>query len=87
MQAAVEMAHRWRLNEVLARYRVGTGELADQLGYVPQSVSKLKAKDTMPRIDGDTLAAICTAINKILREKGISDTITPGDLIEYVFDD
>ena len=81
------LMHRWRLNELMARYRIGTNELAEEMGYLPQSVSKLRGKDSMPRLDGDALTNLCDAINRVIREKGGTDTVFPADLIEYSFED
>lgn len=81
------LMHRWRLNELMARYRIGTNELAEQMGYLPQSVSKLRGKDSMPRLDGDALANLCDSINRVIKKKGGTDVVSPTDLIEYSFED
>lgn len=86
MAVSLLIMHRWRLNELMARYRIGTNELAEELGYLPGSISKLKSRDDMPRIDGETLANLCDAMNRIIHARGITEVVTPGDLIEYSFD-
>lgn len=56
----------------MARQKITNRELAAALNSHETSVSRLKAHDKMPRIDGDTLEALCRALN-----------CTPSDLLEY----
>ncbi|WP_218082289.1 helix-turn-helix domain-containing protein [Anthocerotibacter panamensis] len=66
---------KWRLAEVMARQRMGGRELAKALGLHETSVSRLRNAETMPRIDGEQLNALCRALQ-----------CKPGDLIQYVPD-
>lgn len=66
---------RWRLREVMARQKVTNRALADALGMHEGSISRLKAWDEMPKIDGKTLSKLCEELDCSLFE-----------LIEYVPD-
>lgn len=63
---------RWKLREIMARENMTNRRLAEILGIHETNVSNMKRRDTMPRIDGDTLEALCRALN-----------CTPHDLLEY----
>lgn len=77
-------SHRWRLNELMARYLLKASDLADQLGYSAQAVGNLKNRADMPRIDGERLVKLCDALNVLILKSGVQGvTITPADLIEY----
>ncbi|AGY57036.1 helix-turn-helix domain-containing protein [Gloeobacter kilaueensis] len=67
---------RWRLREVMARKRITGRDLASALDLHETSISRLRASDTMPRLDGEQLNALCQALD-----------CTPGDLLEYIPDD
>ncbi len=49
---------RWKLRELMARKKKKTKELADRLKMQPGSVSRLKAQDKMPKLDGDQIEII-----------------------------
>jgi putative transcriptional regulator len=66
---------RWKLNEVMASRRMANRRLAELIGIHENSVSRLKAADKMPRMDGDRLNGICKALQ-----------CHPADLLEYVQD-
>jgi DNA-binding Xre family transcriptional regulator len=79
---------RWRLNEVMARYRIKGSDLAERLKISNNAISKLKNAKTMPRIDGDRLNTLCNALNKLAENAENLDTeITPAMLLEYVRDE
>ena len=63
---------RWKLREVMARENMTNRRLAEIIGIHETNVSNMKRRDTMPRIDGDALEAICKALK-----------CTPNDLLEY----
>ncbi len=70
---------RWKLRMVMADRKITNKALADELGMNPVSISKLKSKDDLPEIGGESLAKLCKAITKLS-----SIPCTPNDLIEYI---
>lgn len=64
---------RWKLREIMSRENMTNRRLAEILGIHETNVSNMKRRDTMPRIDGETLETICKALK-----------CTPTDLLEYV---
>ncbi len=66
------MAIRWKLAVVMAERNISNKELAALLGMHPTSVSRLKTRRTFPKIDEDTLSALCKALK-----------CQPGDLMVY----
>ena len=77
---------RWKLRELMARGKVTNRELATHTNHHETSISRLKMTDTMPRLDGSMLNALCVALSKIFQEKNLGDIITPADLIEFSLD-
>jgi DNA-binding Xre family transcriptional regulator len=81
---------RWNLNEIMARYRIKSSDLAKQLQISNNAISKLKNAKTMPRIDGDKLNALCNALNELAEDTEdpkARTVITPAMLLEYVRDE
>lgn len=74
---------RWRLREVMARAKISNRELAAELGRHETSISKMKTTDTMPRMDGEDLSALCKALTRLCQARGIEKPVTPNDLIEW----
>ena len=74
---------RWRLNEVMARYFIRVDYLAERMGIAAQSLSNLKNRTDMPRIDGNRLCKLCDELTLMARETEPGVTITPHDLIDY----
>lgn len=72
---------KWRLAEIMARYKIKGNELADKLKVRPNTISNLKNAHTMPRLDGDKLNDLCIALTQLADEH-----ITPSHLIEYSVD-
>ena len=66
---------RWKLRQLMADRQVTNRALADALGIHETSVSNMKRRDDMPRVDGETLNILCNTLN-----------CTPSDLIEYAAD-
>lgn len=66
---------RWKLREVMARKKITNRALADATGMHEGSISRLKALDEMPRMDGKTLSKFCEELDCSLFE-----------LVEYVPD-
>ncbi len=75
---------RWRLREVMARYKIKAKDLAKELGQTPNSISNLRNSDTMPRLDGYSLNNLCNALNNLA--PNIQQEISPMTLIDYTRD-
>ena len=56
------MAIRWRLNILMAERRLTNKELGDRIGKHEVSVSRMRARDDMPRLDGTELDVLCNAL-------------------------
>lgn len=67
----------WRLAEIMARYQITGISLATELDMTPKAVSHLRRCRTMPRLDGDALYKLCSALSKLAGKQ-----IKPSDLIE-----
>lgn len=63
---------QWRLRQVMADRKITNRALAGQIGLHETSVSKLKQRDDMPRIDGGLLDKLCLVLN-----------CNPSELIVY----
>ncbi|MGH2414324.1 MAG: helix-turn-helix domain-containing protein [Microcystaceae cyanobacterium] len=55
----VQLMIKWKLREVMARKKITNRALADAMGMHEGSISRIKALDEMPRIDGKTLSKFC----------------------------
>ncbi|NER99443.1 MAG: helix-turn-helix transcriptional regulator [Symploca sp. SIO1B1] len=77
---------RWKLRELMARVKITNRELAQYLGVHETSVSRMKNTNKMPRMDGDSIDALCVALTKICVSRGIPGKITPADLLEFTMD-
>jgi putative transcriptional regulator len=75
LDADVQPMIRWKLREVMARKKITNRALADATGMHEGSISRLKALDEMPRMDGKTLSKFCEELDCSLFE-----------LVEYVPD-
>ena len=67
---------QWRLRQVMADRNITNRALAGKVGLHETSVSKLKQRNDMPRIDGGLLDKLCVALNCL-----------PADLILYLADE
>ena len=63
------------LDVVMARRKIGAGELAEKVGITPANLSILK-NNKAKAVRFSTLEAICAALD-----------CQPGDILEYVPDD
>ena len=63
---------RWRLAVVMAERNISNKELALLIDMNPKSVSRLKVRRRLTRIDESTLNSLCKALN-----------CQPGDLMVY----
>lgn len=70
------MAIRWKLAVVMAERDIRNKELALLIGMNPRSVSRLKTRRYLTRIDEPTLNALCKALK-----------CQPGDLMVYEEDE
>ena len=77
---------RWKLRELMAKYKITNRQLAEALDKHETSISRIKTSDTMPRLDGEQLNDICQGLTICLWKKRINRLITPEDLIEYTWD-
>ncbi|MGD2184202.1 helix-turn-helix domain-containing protein [Lusitaniella coriacea] len=62
----------WRLAVVMAERNISNKELAKRTGMHPTSISKLKTRRRLTRIDENTLSTLCEVLN-----------CQPGDLMVY----
>jgi len=70
----------------MARAKITNRELAQYLGVHETSVSRMKNTDKMPRMDSDSMDALCIALTKIRLERGIPGQVMPSDLLEFTMD-
>lgn len=68
----VKTVIRWKLNELMAKKRVTSRDMAHSIGIHENSVYRLRKEDKMPRLNHDTLDGICKALE-----------CQPGDLLVY----
>ena len=73
---AVAPMIQWRLRQVMADRQITNRALAELVGMHETSISNMKRRDDMPRIDGILLNGLCTALK-----------CTPHDLIFYSVDE
>ena len=76
MRSTVVPMIRWKLRQVMADRQMTNRALAEAIGVHETSISNLKRRDTMPRVDGEMLDGLCKAL-----------ACTPADLITYTDDD
>jgi putative transcriptional regulator len=69
---SVEVVIHWRLAVVMAERNISNKELALLVGMHPNSISRLRVRRRLTRIDEDTLNALCKALR-----------CQPGDLLVY----
>ncbi|MCP2732584.1 helix-turn-helix domain-containing protein [Limnofasciculus baicalensis] len=63
---------RWKLAVLMAERNISNKELAVLIGMNPKSISRLKVRRRLTRIDESTLNALCQALQ-----------CQPGDLMVY----
>lgn len=80
---------KWKLREIMARYRIANVELADKLDKHRVTIARMKAENQMPRISGDELDALCDALNDLARKNAKPGddlaVITPAMLLDYSY--
>lgn len=64
----VQLMIKWKLREVMARKKITNRALAEAMGMHEGSISRIKALDEMPRLDGKTLSRFCEELNCSLNE-------------------
>jgi putative transcriptional regulator len=67
---------QWKLAVVMAERNISNKELAVLIGMNPKSVSRLKVRRRLTRIDESTLNSLCKALK-----------CQPGDLMVYEEDE
>ncbi|MGB7443723.1 MAG: helix-turn-helix domain-containing protein [Coleofasciculaceae cyanobacterium] len=67
---------RWRLAVLMAERDISNNELAQLISMHPTSISRLKTRRRLTRIEEPTLNALCKALN-----------CQPGDLLVYEEDE
>lgn len=72
---------KWRLGEVMARYRIKGIELAQVMEISNNAVSNYRKATTMPQINGERFNALLNALNRL--KPADEPTIGIADLIEY----
>lgn len=77
------MPVKWRLRDVMERYRVTNKELGDRLGRHATAISRLRQAEKLPAIGSDDIEELADAISKLLHERGIDDQVTAKDLIGF----
>lgn len=63
-----EFKMKWNLRQLMADRKLKNRVLAKALGVHETSISRMKAHDEMPRIDGKSLKIICEMLNCSLTE-------------------
>lgn len=81
----VQTLIRWRLNEVMARYRIKGSDLAGLLQLSDNAISNLRNAETMPRIDGKRLNDLLDGLNHLAQNIEQGRILYPQDLIEYSY--
>lgn len=76
MSIAATRMIRWTLRQVMSDRQMTNRRLGELVGLHETSVSNLKRRNDMPRIDGDLLNKLCLHLDCI-----------PSDLIVYVIDE
>lgn len=76
----------WKLKAFMDKYRITNRELSSRLGKHENSISRLKNKATMPKIDGGELNNICSALEECLQELGVPKPVEIEDLVEFISD-
>lgn len=75
---------RWKLKEVMARYDITGVALAQELGVSNNTISSLRRAKTMPRLDGDQLDVLLSALNLLAKDKDDYESISHVTLIDYI---
>lgn len=69
---------RFKLAEIMAKYRITGEKLRDKIGLSKQGMSNLKNSDKLPEIGSDRLCQLAKSISELSGHR-----INPLDLIEY----
>lgn len=70
---------RWKLAEIMARYKITNKALVEALNLSPTAISNLKNSDCLPELNSDKFCKLSHALTKLTGVR-----ITPFDLIEYI---
>ena len=78
---------KWNLGSIIDAYGIKQADLAKKVDSNRASISNLKNKKTMPKIDGNRLNDLINAINNCLSEINNPTRITLCDLVQWIPDD
>jgi putative transcriptional regulator len=53
---------KWKLRQLMADKRIGNIELANSLGVHPNTISRWRTVDEMPKVSGAEIDGICKAL-------------------------
>jgi hypothetical protein len=67
----------------MKRYRITNNELAEKLGRLPGSISRLRRSEQLPAVGGEEIDRLAIAMTEILRDRGIEHEIKSKDLISF----
>jgi len=74
---------KWKLRELMERYRVTNKELGSKVGRHEGSVSRLKSAEKLPKLDSDDIEGIAKGLTEVLRDRGIDITVSSQDLLGF----
>lgn len=63
------MQYRWKLREIMARYNITGVALAEEMNITPVAMSNMRRGDKMPRLDGERIEKLTTALSKLANTK------------------
>ena len=70
---------RWKLAEIMARYKVTSRALASTLKLSATAISNMKNSDHLPELGSDRICQVSNALTELTGTK-----ITPFDLMEFI---
>lgn len=73
------MELRWKLAEIMVRYRIKSKTLSEALNMSLTAVSNLRNATVLPKLGGERICQIAEVISELSGKK-----ITPYDLMECV---
>lgn len=77
-QVTIDMI-RWKLAEIMARYKITSKALANALKLSPTSVSNMKNSSYLPELGSDRICQVSKALTDLSGTR-----ITPFDLMEFI---
>lgn len=80
---AIEMKLKWRLQDVMTRYRVSNRELATKMGKHHTAIARLRTSKELPALKGSEFERIASSITDLLHDREINAEVTVQDLIGF----